>query len=459
VELPACCLPAGFEDAPTRPVRRADDVTAITAVLPPDRVETLCSSLLAAQQQLCTVPVDRTIAAIDHAARRLRDPHGPVRQQALRGLAAFTGFAPAMAEHVLDRVSDDWLSPALNRLVNQELGGVEAIEGFVRRDDGSRVRAVAPTLGLHVFSGNVPGVSVTSIIRALLVRSAVLGKPAAGEPVLAALFARLLTEADPLVGSCCAILYWPGGSDDIESAVLRHAGLVVHYGGEEAITSLQRRAGAGTRFVEHGPRVSFALVDATAADRRTAADLATAVALFDQQGCVSPQLAYVLGSPEQAEAFADLTADELLRLATELPRGRLQHAEAAAIHRLRTQAEFRAIAGENTRLWGGPSLSYTVIYEENSTFSGTPLNRTLIVKPVASIQQLLESVRPAGRFLQTVGIAGFGDGREEEIAAALGGMGATRITPISAMPWPPVTWQHDGRGPLRELVRWVDLEV
>jgi hypothetical protein len=27
------------------------------------------------------------------------------------------------------------------------------------------------------------------------------------------------------------------------------------------------------------------------------------------------------------------------------------------------------------------------------------------------------------------------------------------------MPWLPVAGHHDGRGPLSELVRWVDLEV
>jgi hypothetical protein len=27
------------------------------------------------------------------------------------------------------------------------------------------------------------------------------------------------------------------------------------------------------------------------------------------------------------------------------------------------------------------------------------------------------------------------------------------------MPWPPPEWHHDGASPLRELVRWVDLEL
>jgi hypothetical protein len=32
------------------------------------------------------------------------------------------------------------------------------------------------------------------------------------------------------------------------------------------------------------------------------------------------------------------------------------------------------------------------------------------------------------------------------------------VTGLPEMPWPPATWRHDGRDPLRELVSWTDLE-
>lgn len=458
MQLPAVHLPARFADAAVRPFDARAGVAATTATLAPADVEDLCRGLIAARAALADVPVARVIDAIDRAASRLCDSEGPERGPLLQGLAAFTGFSPAMAALVLDRMSEDWRAPALERLVHAELGGPAAIEGFVRRADGARARAVAPPLGLHVFAGNVPGVSITSMVRALLVRSAVLGKPAAGEPFLAAAFARLLAEQDPVLGACCAILYWPGGSTDIEDAVLRHAGLVIHYGGAAAIEALQARTQPGVRFIEHGPRVSVAVIHADAAGDDAARDLATAVALFDQQGCVSPQAVWVLGSADAARDFAARTAARLRDLATDLPRGRIDTAEAAAIHQLRTRAEFRAIAGADTLLWGGPSLSYTVIYDNGEEVTGSCLNRTLIVRPVASIQQLLDALRPVGPALQTVGIDGFDGDEREALAAALAEIGASRITTISAMPWPPVTWHHDGRGPLRELVRWVDLE-
>jgi hypothetical protein len=436
-----------------------DGVRAWTPDLGPAGLRSLCAGLRAARSRLLAVPHSDIITAIDAAARRLREA-GALRRDVLRGLAAFTGYSPAMAEHVLDRMSGDWLAPALHRLVAAELGGADALDAFHARPDGSLARAVAPPLGLHVFAGNVPGVNVTSMVRALLVRSAVLGKVAVGEPVLAAAFARALHAADPRVADCVAVTYWPGGAEAREAAVLDCVDLVVHYGGAAALSSLRARAPGHVRFVEHGPRVSFAVVrhDGLADLAATARELARAVALFDQQGCVSPQLAYVVGSRAAARDFARLLAAALAEVADELPRGRLDAAEAGAVHEVRTRAEFRAIGGADTELWAGSALSYTVVYDADPAFTGSCLNRTLTVRPVADLALLIEQVRPFGRYLQTVGIAGFDDVAAATLAATFGELGASRITPIAAMPWPPVTWHHDGRGPLRELVRWVDLE-
>ena len=423
-------------------------------------IDRICTRLLDARVELAAMPVSRIVRSIDAVARRLLDPSEPERGLVLESLRDISGFSDAMAVHVLDRVAADWLAPQLEQLVHEELGGAEAIESFTRTAGGRYVRAVAPPLGLHVFSGNVPGVGVTSIVRALLVRSAVLGKSAANEPSLAPAFARLLAGFDPDLGRCVAITYWRGGDRAIEDAALARAGLVVQYGGAEAVAALRARAPAHVQFVEHGPRVSFAVIAAAAGEDVSAAarDLARAVALFDQQGCVSPQVAYVIGTADTARSLARATADALADLQVELPRGRISAAEAVAIRDLRTSAEFGAIAGRGGELWAGHDLSYSVILSEDPTFQGSCLNRTLLVKYVPDLEDVLRAVAPAGHLLQTVGLAGFPPEALTGVAAALADTGATRITTVADMPWPPPGWQHDGRGPLRELVRWCDLD-
>jgi hypothetical protein len=450
-------LPSGIDSSHETVVAEYDDVQVTVPDLDAGRLDRVCSELLGARARLLEIPLSRVVSAIDSAARSLMDPEEPERTNVLRSLHAISGFSNAMAEHILDRIAQDWRAPALEQMIVDELGGHNAVESFARTRDGRFVRAIAPSIGLHVLSGNVPGIGVTSIVRALLVRSAALAKSAAGEPALTAAFARLLARADADVGACVAVTYWPGGDDARERAVLDRVGLVVHYGGADSIAALRGRAGADVEFIEHGPRISFAVIDASAgADTdNAAADLARATALFDQQGCVSPQLAYVIGSRDSARSIAGATAEALQHIQVELPRGRISPAEAAAIREVRTRAEFGAGDAE---LWGPENLGYTVILSADDAFEGSCLNRTLLIKHVPDLDTLLSRIRPFGGLLQTIGIAGF---RSEDIAsaaAALGDAGATRITSIARMPWPPAGWHHDGRGPLRELVRWVDLE-
>jgi hypothetical protein len=324
------------------------------------------------------------------------------------------------------------------------------------------VRAHGPELAFHIFAGNVPGVAVTSLVRSLLVKAATLGKTASGDPLLPALFARTLAQVSPALGECVAVTYWPGGDLVLEERALRAAEVAVVYGGAEVVREIRRRLPAGTRLVEHGPRLSLAVVAReeliAEAARRTAAEVAGAAAVFDQQGCVSPHVVYVEeGGATTPRAFARLVAEELERVEAELPRGRLSAAEAATIQQLRGAAEFRAIAGGEVEVLASAGTEYTVIYDEEPGFTASCLNRVLRVTPLADLSELSSRIAPYGAFLQTVGVAASAE-RRAEVAEWLGRAGASRITTLGAMPWPPPAWHHDGQEPLRELLRWVDLE-
>jgi hypothetical protein len=304
---------------------------------------------------------------------------------------------------------------------------------------------------------------VTSLVRALLVKSASLAKTAAREPVLAPLFARALAEADPDLGECMAVTYWAGGDVASERAATQNAEAVVFYGGADPAREIRERLPPGVTLIEHGPRISFGIVMGEALSDRAsasvlAASVARATATFDQQGCVSPQLVYVEdGAAVSAREFAALMAEALQAEAVSLPRGPLSPAEAAAIHDLRASAEFRAIAGEDVDVFGSRDTSATVIFEANTAFAASPLNRVLRIKPIADIGLLPGLLTPARHLLQTAAVAG-PPGRIEALAPRLVAVGVTRITSFAEMPFPPPFWHHDGRGPLGELLRWADLE-
>ncbi len=415
-------------------------------------------------QHLAERPVGEIVAAVDRVAARLLDPGDPLRRTAESALPAVTGYSPPMIRCILDRMAADWRAERLWLLLHAEFGDPSVLDGFSARPHGvGMTRAFGPRLAAHIFSGNVPGVAVTSLIRSLLVKAATLGKTAAGEPLLAALFAQGLAEVDPQLGTCLAVTYWPGGDAALEEIALGAAEAVIAYGGTEAVTSVRARTPPGARFLGYGHKLSFGVIGRECLEWRAAEEIAARAALetatFDQQGCVSPHLFYVEeGGEVSPRAWARMLAAAMAKIERELPRGRVAPGEASAIRQLRGEAEFAQIAGSGVELHASPEgTAWTVIHEADPAFVASCLNRVVRVKSIAALEEIPARVEHLGSLLQTVGVAAEPE-RMQALAEALGRLGASRIVPLGRMAWPPPHWHHDGHPPLRQLVRWCDLE-
>jgi hypothetical protein len=413
---------------------RFGDLEVRAPELSPGQLERVIAHIGHARETLRNAPADEIIRAIDAAAHTIgNDPS--TRDL----LCAVTGYSRQNVDSILEHMVADWSRDSLENLLRSELDGPG--------------RPIGPRLAFHIFSGNVPGVAVTSMIRSMLVRAATFGKTASGEPVLPVLFARALQQTAPALADSLAVTYWPGGTEELETAAIRAADTIVVYGGAETVRQVAARAPAGTNLVVHGPKLSIGLVG-RAAGLDVAAPIARAVAAYDQQGCVSPHVVYVeRGGALDARALARAVAAELETLSVSIPRRALDAAEAIAIRDARTRAEFR----DNAEVFGPDETTYTVIYDEDATLTASCLNRTLYVKVIADVSSLRSVLLPHRSVMQSVGVAGFTEQEIDSLAVMLGDVGVTRITTFEALPWPPMTWHHDGRGPLRELLLWQDI--
>lgn len=430
----------------------------------PAQLEHQVDELISARNaHLVDRPIREIVELIDHVAGRFLDVRDPLRRTAEQQLPAITGYSEPMIRTVLDRMAADWRAGELENLLKSQFNEPSVLDGF-RRVGRWATFAMGPDLITHIFSGNVPGVAITSLIRALLVKSASLGKSAAGEPLMPALFAHAVSEADPEVGRCIAVTYWPGGDERLEKVALGRAAAVIVYGGSEAIHSLRRRTPAGTPFIGYGHKLSFAVIGRESLEKARAAEcarlLARDIALFDQQGCVSPHLVYVEeGAEITPAAWAELLARAMAELEEELPRGVLSPGEATAIRQLRGEAEFAQLSGRGDRLYeSADGTAWTIWFETDPTFAPSCLNRVVRVKPIAQLDVVPQYLNEVSGLLQTVGLAGGGDS-VERLGKALARMGVSRICPLGEMAWPPPTWHHDGRSPLLDLVRWCDREA
>lgn len=404
---------------------------------------------------------DAIITAIAQAANHWLTPTSRWRARAIAEAPATLGFSEAMINEAIDLTFGALTVDALGDLLDRELGNRRVLDEFCPR---GRVhsRAVGPRLITHILSGNVPSPGILSICRGLLLKSANLVRASTHDPVFPVLFVESLREVDPELAECLAVLSWPREETALTQTALAEANAVLAYGDDTTIAQLRKLTPEGAQFLGYGNKVSFGIVakEAMTSENLPALAEATAfdVSIYDQQGCLSPHVIYVeergaLGPRKFAEALAQAMDAYQKRV----PRGQLSVVEAATVSRLRQAYEFRGASDRRVAVWASSTPNeWTVIYEDDPSFSPSCLNRTVFVKPTDGFQRVLDSVQRYADRLSTVGVAPLSE-RTMAFATDLAKMGVHRVCPIGQMQRPPLSWHHDGRPNLADLVRWTDV--
>lgn len=429
--------------------------------LTPADIQQVATRVRAARASfLQTLPADRIAELVGAAVNRWLDPFSPYLAEACRLLPVFTGYPEPAVRKGLGSFLSGYRTENLRRLLEDELGDPEVLDGFrTRRGAAGRWRAHGPDLAVHSFAGNTPGLPAQSLIAALLAKGASLGKVAAGEPVFASLFARSLAEVEPDLGACVAVTYWPSSAEDVAAAAFAEGEAVIAYGTDEAIAGVRGLVPPRARFIEYGHRLSLGVLCRERLRAAEAAELAERAAYdvvrFDQQGCLSPHLLYVEeGGEVDAAGFAGALAHALERWSRTVPRARLTGEERARVAEVVREQEFRSAAGGGAVHRGD---EWAVLLDPSPAFAPSCLNRVVWVKPLPDAAKLTELLAPIRGHLQTVGLAA-GPDRETGVAEVAGSCGADRVCPLGQMGDPLPTWHHDGRPPLLDLLRFTDLD-
>ena len=160
------------------------------------------------------------------------------------------------------------------------------------------------------------------------------------------------------------------------------------YGRDETITSVRAAAPAGVRVRGHGSGMGVAVVAGDLA--QAASRLAEDVVAFDQRGCLSPRVAFVVGD---GMAFAHALRDALERRSKEIPRGRLEQSEATDL------AWWASTVSYAGTFLAGDSCAVGVMNE----LTLPPTGRHVLVVPIAAIREMPAKLDWAARFTVTVG--------------------------------------------------------
>ncbi|MBL9136567.1 MAG: hypothetical protein JNK85_11890 [Verrucomicrobiales bacterium] len=435
----------------------------------PDMVREACQTLKRNRERyLLPRSTESVVSVIVELARLWQSPHSPWRTLALEQGPPALGLSREMLAWGLDGFFRQLTARNLNALLVQDLGHPQRLDRLVANDAEMLVslttRALGPELLVHIAAGILPTPVILSMLHGLLLRSAQVVKCAAGASLIPRLFAHSLHDLEPKMASCLELVAWKGGSAELETVLFEEANAIVAAGSDETIETLRRTVPRQVRFLAHGHRVSAAYVSREslmpANEPGTVEDAAVDVAAWDQLGCLSPHVIYVeTGGMLPPEAFAARLSEALETLEKRWPRGPVGMDVATAIFQRRELYRLRAAADGTTRCWfSTDSTAWSVVYEADPTFQTSCLHRFVMVKPVDTLEECLRHAEMIRGRWSTVGLAGSGV-RTSELAAQFAAWGIHRICPLGRMQLPPLTWRHDGRPVIGDLITWAAHEM
>jgi hypothetical protein len=408
----------------------------------PRTLRSLTSQVIAAGPALWSAGVERRATAIAQAMATLRDAETPLGGRARAELPASTGLSLPMIAWALEHALGVFDREALI-----------ALDAACAPPHAQCLRAHPGQLAVVVLAGNVFTAAAKAVALPLLFGWPVVAKAASRDDAFARLFESAFAGADPELSEAYRCVTVPSSDVERMGLLFEQADAVSVYGSDGTLNRIRAELSATATFLPHGHGLSVAIVgpkalcnedDARAAARALARDTAA----YDQRGCLSPHVAWVVrGAEITPSRFADLVFDELARLAQELPRGPLPLDVGSA------QWSWRGLSAIHGTLLEGDG--FAVALESHGNLRLSPGYRNLQLLELDCEAELCAKLSPLGIHLKCVGHAGVD---AKALARALPQNLAPRLCALGSMQTPKLTSITDGLAPWDGLVRWVDLE-
>jgi len=413
------------------------------------------------KKEVAKLKVDTILDVFDKVSNAWRDEDYKYRKEALEFLPPRIGFSKEMiAEGIKTMCSLLSRDGMLTRL-NSDLGNKDYLNKWSYNHFFRGYIKTEP-LGVitHVSAGNVFVGGVDSLIQGLVSKNVNLMKMSTVDPVFPVLFAKSLRDFDDtgLLHKAMALINWKGGTDNIENILKQECDAIVVYGGADTIRSYRRNLGLHCKLIEYGPKYSFVMVDKNELQRKGMKEAARLIAkdaiMWEQSACSSPHTVYVEGEKAAREMMVEI-GKALDDWAEEIPQGVVYDDEAVEITKVRELAKVNKAAGDEDYYFTKEGLA-TVVYQSSTEFQISCHNRTIFVKPVKTLDEVIEIVEPMGQFIQTVSILA-DEERAKKLSTQLALIGADRFVEIGRMAVRKHGTPHDGSKGIAELVRWVSL--
>ncbi len=419
--------------------------------------------------------LEYVLEVLHRTGREWEDPGNPCRRRAVEALEDILPMSRPQIEASLDLIPEILDKKTLRKRIETEIGDPSYLLGPRASSTGRGLDlrgdhlVWAAPLGtvLHVSAGNVFLGLLDSLVCGLLTGNVNIVKMASDDTVFPSIFMDSLARHDEtgaLVGAA-AVVYWKGGREEIERVFKQRCDAILFWGGGESLASWRRDLPAGTVLIEHGPRISCAVIAECSGDEFEAACRAIAkdAAIWDQRACSAPQVVFVEGDAERCAKAARLIAEALDELEKELPSGTPSEDECVEITKERELHLFREAQGEAAVFMPRDrSIPWTVTADlkpkDNIPFF-FPHNRNLTVRSFSTPSKLGEMLGNWRGILQGAALCASGSRRDKLTRLLLEAGLATRVTEPGRLSSAPTGAPHDGTYLLSQLTAWKSVET
>jgi len=389
---------------------------------------------------------DEIISFYQHVRNLWESKAYEKREELVDLTCRMTGYSREMIELGMKQIQAMLSKQYLETTLNSELGDKRLLDEWIPKGEIS-IHCQPRGNVLHILAGNVPPVSILSLLRGTITKNCNIAKLPSGDVVTSAYLAQSYLDVDtehPITKST-SVVYWSRDEKKILDELMSFVDCVCVWGGEEAVETISKEAPPKIEILKFGPRRGIQLIGKEAFNDLKQASLKAAhdLTLFDQEGCFSPQICFVEGDIEKYSKFL---AESLKEENERLPKGHRPLDGHAAITHTRQYSKFRG-----HKVFASEKTEWTIIIVNNlEEIKIHPLGRTIFLVPVKNIKNAVDYIGPE---TQVIAIEPFD--RAIELRDELTLRGVDRVTHLGKMGYFAVGAPHEGMYPLSRMVRWV----
>mgnify|MGYP000215084881 CR=1 FL=1 len=364
-------------------------------------------------------------------------------------LSATTKFPEEALRLYVKNIFDNLKEDYLLKIVKGEIGNLEYLDKFAPSIVGY-AKAYGPKYAVHIFPETI-GPQPLSTFQTGVIKTPAICKPSSGEPIFTTLWIDSLKEVDENIGKYIWSVPWKGGNEKIEDKLFGNEdSAIIVYGDNITIDNVKSKSKGNVLEYPFKAGIEIIKINNSEEINEIATKLVKDISYMDQCACFSPHVVYVIGSPSDSKKLCEKMAKELDNCP--IKRKKIGVDEKSVISMLKYTYLLEKSAGLDVEVYSGKDS--LIIYEEDPSFQLSPLFRTIRVKPIKNIGELVDLLYGYKNYLQTIGT---NLKEKEKIADFFEDYGISRVVDIGKMPINKLH-HHEGRPLILPLIRWVDVE-